>query len=122
MDDLIIKPTDKSLAVDISYGIFNFKGRSILTDPKVFFEPVNNWVNRYLKQPAEETVVNVQLDYIDTASTQSLYQILRQLNTVRKKGLVMMVNWYIEDEDPEMKELGEMVEQRLGMEFQYIHY
>jgi len=122
MDDLIIKPTDKSLAVDISYGIFNFTGRSILTDPKLFFEPINNWVNRYLKQPAEETVVNVKLDYIDTASTQSLYQILRQLNTVRKKGLVMMVNWYIEDEDPEMKELGEMVEQRLGLEFNYIQY
>ena len=122
MDDLIIKPTDKSLAVDISYGIFNFTGRSILTDPKLFFEPINNWVNRYLKQPAEETVVNVKLDYIDTASTQSLYQILRQLNTVRKKGLVMMVNWHIEDEDPEMKELGEMVEQRLGLEFNYIQY
>ena len=122
MDDLIIKPTEKSLAVDISYGIFNFNGRSILTDPKVFFEPINDWVNRYLKQPAEETVVNVKLDYIDTASTQSLYQILRQLNAVRKKGLVMIVNWYIEDEDPEMKELGEMVEQRLGMEFNYIPY
>jgi hypothetical protein len=122
MDDLIIKPTDKSLAVDISYGLFNFKGRSILTDPKLFFEPINNWVARYLKQPAEETVVNVKLEYIDTASTQSLYQILRQLNSVRKKGLVLMVNWYIEDEDPEMRELGEMVEQRLGIEFQYIPF
>jgi hypothetical protein len=122
MDDLIIKPTEKSLAVDISYGILNFKGRSILTDPKQFFEPVNNWVIRYLRQPADETVVNVKLDYIDTASTQALYQILRQLNGVRKKGLVLMVNWYIEDEDPEMRELGEMVEQRLGIEFQFIPY
>jgi len=122
MDDLIIKATDKSLGVDISYGIFNFIGRSILTDPKLFFEPINSWVTRYLRQPAEETVVNVKLDYIDTASTQSLYQILQQLNSVRKKGLVMMINWYIEDEDPEMKELGEMVEQRLGVEFNYIYY
>ena len=122
MDDLIIKPTDKSLAVDISYGILNFTGRSILTDPKIFFDPVNSWVNKYLKNPAEETVVNTKLEYIDTASTQSLYQILRQINSVRKKGLVLMVNWYIEAEDPEMKELGEMVEQRLGIEFQYIPF
>jgi len=122
MDDLIIKPTDKSLAVDISYGILNFTGRSILTDPKLFFEPVHNWVNKYMKKPAEETVVNIKLEYIDTASTQELYQILRQLVGVRKKGLVMMVNWYIEDEDPEMKELGEMVEQRLGIDFQFISY
>jgi len=122
MNDLIIKPTDKSLAVDISYGILNFTGRSILTDPKVFFDPVNTWVEKYLKNPARETVVNVKLEYIDTASTQSLYQILRLLNGVRKKGLVLMLNWYIEDEDPEMKELGEMIEQRLGIEFQYISY
>lgn len=67
-------------------------------------------------------MVNIKLEYIDTASTQSLYQILRQLNNVRSKDMVMMVNWYIEDADPEMKELGEMIEQRLGLEFQYIPY
>ena len=122
MDDLIIKSSDKSLAVDISYGILNFTGRSILTDPKIFFEPITVWVNKYLKNPAEETVINIKLEYIDTASTQSLYSTLRQINNVRKKGLVLMVNWYIEDEDPEMKELGEMIEQRLGIEFQYISY
>ena len=122
MDDLIIRPTDKSMAVDISYGILNFTGRSILTDPKVFFDPINSWVGKYLRDPADETVVNVKIEYIDTASTQSLYQILRQLNGVRKKGLVFMVNWHIEDEDPEMKELGEMIEQRLGVEFQYIPF
>jgi len=122
MDDLIIKGTDKSLAVDISYGILSFTGRSILTDPKIFFEPISNWVTRYLRDPAEETVVNIKLEYIDTASTQALYQILRLLNGIRRKGLVFMVNWYIEDEDPEMKELGEMIEQRLGVEFQYLTY
>ena len=122
MDDLIIKPTDKSLAVEISYGNLNFKGRSILTDPKTFFDPINDWVIRYMKKPAEETVVNIKLEYIDTASTQSLYQILRQLVGLKKEELTMQVNWFIEDEDPEMKELGEMIEQRLGIEFQYITY
>jgi hypothetical protein len=122
MDDLIIRPTDKSMAVDISYGILSFTGRSILTDPKIFFDPINSWVGKYLKNPADETVVNIKLEYIDTSSTQSLYQMLRQLNSVRKKGLVFMVNWYIEEDDPEMKELGELIEQRLGVEFHYINY
>ena len=122
MDDLIIKPTDKSLAVDFSPGIMNFTGRSILTDPKLFFDPIHTWVNRYMRNPAEETVVNIKLEYIDTASTQELYKILRQLVAVRKKGLEMIMNWYIEDEDPEMKELGEMIEQRLGVDFRFISY
>lgn len=122
MDDLIIRSTDKSMAVDISYGILSFTGRSILTDPKIFFEPITNWVSKYLREPASETVVNIKLEYIDTSSTQSLYQMLRQLNSVRKKGMVFMVNWYIEDDDPEMKELGELIEQRLGVEFHYITY
>lgn len=122
MDDLIIRATDKSMAVDISYGILSFTGRSILTDPKIFFDPINTWLGKYLKEPADETVVNIKLEYIDTSSTQSLYQMLRQLNSVRKKGLVFMVNWYIEEDDPEMKELGELIEQRLGVEFHYILY
>lgn len=122
MDDLIIKPTEKSLAVEISDGALNFRGRSILTDPKSFFDPVHNWVTKYLKKPAEETIVNIQLEYIDTASTQALYQILRLLVGLNKMDLSLKVNWYIEDEDPEMRELGEMIEQRLGVEFQYITY
>lgn len=122
MDNLKIQPTEKSLSVDVSYGVLNFKGRSILTDPKSFFEPIHNWVIKYLKKPAEETVVNIKLEYIDTASTQSLYQILRLLVGLKKMELILKVNWYIEDEDPEMKELGEMIEQRLGIEFQYTTY
>jgi hypothetical protein len=122
MDDLIIKPTDKSLGVDISSGTLNFTGRSILTDPRIFFDPVTKWVSNYLKDPAGETVVNIKLEYIDTASTQSLYQILRQLNSIRKKGYILMINWFIEDADPEMRELGEMIEQRLGIEFRFISY
>ena len=119
MNDVIIKATDKSMGVDISYGILTFTGRSILTDPKVFFDPINSWVAKYVKDPADETVVNIKLEYIDTASTQALYQILRQLLSVRTKSRILMINWYVEDEDPEMKELGEMIEQRLGIEFQY---
>jgi hypothetical protein len=122
MNDLIIRATDKSLGVDMTYGVLSFSGRSILTDPKQFFDPINTWVGKYLRDPAEETVANVKLEYIDTASTQALYQILRQLNSVRKKGYVLMVNWYIEGDDPEMLELGEMVEQRLGLDFEYIYY
>lgn len=122
MENLIIKPTEKSLAVEISYGSLHFTGRSILTDPKTFFDPINDWVTRYLKKPAEETEVHIKLEYIDTASTQSLYQILRNLIELVKKGMALKVIWYIEDEDPEMRELGEMIEQRLGIEFQYITY
>lgn len=122
MEDLIISPTDKSLAVDLSNGILNFTGRSILTDPKLFFEPILNWVNKYIRNPADKTVVNIKLEYIDTASTQALYQTLRQINEVRSKNLVLVVNWHIEDADPEMMELGEMIEQRLGVEFNFIPY
>lgn len=122
MDDLKIKATDKSLAVDISHGLIKFTGRSILTDPKVFFDPIHTWITKYLKHPAKETAVHVKLEYIDTASTQELYQILRQLNTTRNRGNLVNIAWYIEDEDPEMKELGEMIEQRLGIEFEYLNY
>jgi len=76
----------------------------------------------YCKREVDIMLVNIKLEYIDTASTQSLYQILRQLNSIRTREMVIMVNWYIEDTDPEMKELGEMIEQRLGLEFQYIPY
>ncbi len=122
MEDLHLEPQKKTLDIKCVDGSISMFGNSLLPNPRKFFQPVFDWVTEYVKNPSKKTEVTLKFEYIDTASTQSLYQILRQLNGVRTNDFVLMVNWYIEDADPEMQELGEMIEQRMGIEFQYVPY
>ena len=122
MKDLILKPTPKTLEVSCAPGEISLSGNSILSDPKVFFDPIHTWVKEYIKDPEESTLVNMKLEYVDTASVQ---QILEMMVTLRKLTLnehALAVNWYYEVDDPELLELGEIMQNRLDLEFQFIKY
>jgi len=122
MNDLIIKPTQKSLDVKCTPGEVSLSGNSILADPKVFFEPVFKWVEEYLKEPEETTTVNLKFEYVDTASVQRIFDILKHLRELKHNEKELSVNWYYEMDDPELLELGEIMDGRLGLEFNYIEY
>lgn len=119
MQPLKIKPTQKSLSVELKDGELNFSGCSINNDPKQFFTPVMKWVEKYGETPAPETIVNVRFEYIDSASVKSFYEVLRELkNLTRFKKLT--INWYFDFDDPEILELGEIIQSRLSLEFNFV--
>ena len=110
MNDLIIKPTQKSLDVKCIPGEVSLSGNSILSDPKVFFEPVFKWVDEYIKQPEASTTVNLKFEYVDTASVQRIFDVLKHLKELRNNDKELNVNWYYEMDDPELLELGEIMD------------
>ena len=122
MEALIIKPTPKSLDIKCMPGEINLKGNSILEDPKVFFEPVQNWIDDYLKQPEERTTINLKLEYVDTASIHGIQEILARLRVLKNRGHEIIVNWYYDIDDPELLELGEIMDTRLKMDLNLIKY
>ena len=122
MDDLIIKPSAKSLDVRCKPGEIKLSGNSILADPMVFFEPLNKWVDDYLEQPEDSTQIDLKLEYVDTASVQRILELLTKLRELKKKELELVVNWYFEMDDPELLELGEIMDTRLKLDFNFIKY
>jgi len=119
MNDLIIEPRDKTPGIDFSYGILLFHGRSLVEEPKAFFEPVFAWVKKYIKQPAATTVISIKLEYIDSKSTHALFEIFKLMECILKKEAVLMINWYYAYGDIEMLELGEIIQGRLETEFEF---
>ena len=122
MNDLILKPTQKTLDVKCVPGEIRLTGNSILSDPKVFFDPIKDWISEYVKQPEESTLVNLKLEYVDTASVQQIMEMLMLLKKLKYREHEVAVNWYYEVDDPELLELGEIMQNRLGLEFQFIKY
>ncbi len=122
MENIHIEPTKKSLEVECSPGYFKLSGNSILSDPRKFFKPIVEWVEQYIQDPQEKTTVDLKLEYVDTASVQSVFDIMRMFKPLQENEKEVEVNFYFEFDDPELLELGEIMEGRLGIKFNFIEY
>ncbi len=122
MDNLVIEAAEKTPGIILEKGKLEFHGRSIVDDPKRFFDPVMSWIQHYMSDPADETAFTIKLDYIDSQSTQVLYQIIEQLRSLEDKQFKFFVNWYYTYGDIEMLELGEIIQGRLNMQFRFYEF
>ena len=123
MTELIIKPQAKTLGVELSEGSLLFSGRSIVSDVKLFFEPVSEWVKKYATEPAKVTTVTFRLEYIDSPSTKCIMLLLKMIEGIQqKKGHSVTVYWHYALDDIEMLELGEIIKDRLDLEFNFYEF
>jgi hypothetical protein len=121
MENLIIKATSKTPEVEFFFnGRIKIKGRSIPEDASIFFDKLQSWVFQYCLNPQEDTEVDIELEYMNSASAKSLLQMLSELTEVTKKGKSIHVNWYYESGDDDMVERGEYFEKILKYKFNYI--
>lgn len=102
--------------------MITFQGTSILHDPISFFKPVSEWVETYIGSPADQTSVILKFEYLDTASVQAIFDILKRLKKIPGAGNRLHISWYFEFDDPELLEIGEIMETRLRIKFDFIEY
>jgi len=95
-------------------------GSSLLTDPLNFYRPVYEWVENYINSPAEKTTISLKFYYIDSASVQAIFDILKLLKKMPAAEKRIVIKWYFEFDDPELLEIGEIMETRLNLKFEFI--
>ena len=120
MKPLLIEPSHKTLKISCNIGLIEFSGRSIMNDPIPFFNPVETWIKNYVKDTPDETVVNCRFEYIDTASFKHIYILLKELEKI-DGNFKVTINWYVENNDPEILELGNILDNRINFTFNYIN-
>ena len=122
MKELVLEAKKDTLGVYCSKGEMTLEGNSILPDPRKFFKPVNDWLDEYLTGSPVNTVITLKFNHIDTASVQSIFDLLKKFKDHPEHASVLTVNWYFEFDDPELLEVGEIMEGRLKLNFNYIEY
>ena len=122
MEEFILEPTEKLPEIRLKDGYVGISGRSIPEDPKKEYKPVLQWVKDYVKNPAPYTEVRVQIEYSDTGSTKCIFDILKVLAVCRNSNhkIEMVFNWVYEKGDGEIVELGEFMESKLNVMFNYV--
>jgi hypothetical protein len=108
MDDFFLEATPKTPKLYFSKdtGEFEISGRSIPENSIEFYKPVINWLDNYIGDPNQRTLLVIKLEYFNTSSSKCLVEILRRLEILNNQSIVK-VKWCYEEEDEDMQESGE---------------
>jgi hypothetical protein len=110
MEPLNIKElkTSPQVIFDKSKEIFLIKGRSLPENSLSFYEPVINWLTEYINSPNPKTILTIELDYFNSASSKIILQIIQMLEIPVKNGYDIKINWSYQEEDEDILEAGQI--------------
>ncbi len=121
MENLSIKGTKRTPEIDFNCeGIIRIKGRSIPEDSGLFYNRLYSWILKYSSNPWPVTNVYLELEYMNSGSSKSVLQILRELINITSENFSVIINWYYEIGDDDMFEKGEYFAAILKHPFKFI--
>jgi len=119
----IISPTKNTPEVILDpKGIIKLTGRLIPENAEDYFSLIKEWIDEYFKNPAEITYVEVRLEYINSAGTKYLFDIIHRITNfhLKKNKKKFIINWYYENDDEDMLERGTFYSSSLDVPFNFI--
>ena len=121
MEELLLEASERHPEVHLRNGCIHIKGHSIPLDAKKFYKPIIQWVKIYVKDPPPHTEVSMQIDFYDCDSTIAILDILKMLAICQNtnKDIEILFKWIYSKEDDSIKELGEFLESKLNVRFNY---
>jgi hypothetical protein len=96
-----------SVYFDKAAGIFEISGISLPANVLDFYNQVLEWIDRYVKDPNENTVLTLRMEYLNTSSAKVMIILIRKLEILLQAGKKVKVCWYYAPNEPEMKEMGQ---------------
>lgn len=109
MDALHIQGSEETpeICFDKDKPEFRVTGKSYMEDATTYYTSVINWLEEYSKHPNDKTNFLFELEYVNTASSKIVHDILEALDKIFKAGNDVSVEWHYYEEDEDMLELGE---------------
>jgi hypothetical protein len=122
METLIIKGTEDTpdVVFDIEKNIFEISGRSLPEDVVTFYQPVMEWLNELEKTPMDTFILDIKLDYFNTASSKLILDIFLKLDVLFSEGKDIKVRWYYSELDEDLGEAGEEYSELVDIPFDLI--
>jgi len=101
LKDIFIEPTNKTPQIDFNHltGDLIFSGRSIPENATELYEPVHDWVIKYIDKPRPTTNLRLNLEYFNTASSIWLAKIVKTLSMMTDPDNVLLIHIYFNVEE-----------------------
>jgi hypothetical protein len=108
MNSLFVEGKQNTPTVTFSEcGVLSISGRSIPEHPIKFYKPLEDWLNNFLATSPIKVYLKVQLDYLNTHSTECMLSIFKLLEAYSKSSKAdVSILWNFEEDDEDMQSLG----------------
>ena len=115
MDNIRIEKTHKTPLFVLKSGYVRLSGRSIPQNSRQLYKVCFDWVEQYIQSPADETLIDLYFEYIDTSSTRCVVEILTSLGSIAAIDNTkrVEVNWYYENDDSDSYDMGLYIQTHL---------
>ncbi|ELR70943.1 Hypothetical protein C900_03226 [Fulvivirga imtechensis AK7] len=90
-----------------------------MEDTTPFHQAIISWLRNYFQEPQKSTVLELEIDYLNTSSTKMLIDILFELNKFYIFGNEVTVVWRYYQQDEDMEDLGHELEEMVDVPFQF---
>ena len=100
-------------------GVIKIEGRSIPEDASLFFDDILEWIYNYVTFPKENTLVEINLEYLNSGTSKYVLQILKKLSELTANDHHLIINWYYEEGDDDIQERGEYYASILDLKINY---
>lgn len=111
-----------TIRFDSKTGELLLEGKSFPPDVTTFFKEILNWLDEYILNPADSTIIKLKLDYFNTASSKIVMDILYKMEELHQKGNKVIVEWFYPEDDEDMMETGKEYEELIKVPFKQIGY
>ncbi len=116
MNAVLIEGTKFSpeILFDKSKGVIDFKGKLYPANATEFFTPIHQMIIEYIQFHPELTL-NFMLTYINSSATKLVIRLFEELDTYYENGKKITVNWYHDELDDDMIEVGEDISELVNI-------
>ena len=101
-------------------GVCELIGESYMEEAYKFYTPLLNWLKEYTLEMKKPVVLNLKLTYFNTNSSRLLLDMLDILKKSQESGNDIEINWFYEEDDPDVKDEVEDFEIETGLQIKMI--
>ena len=118
MKDLFITASATSPLVHFkNNGDIQMSGKIILDQNSKFWGQISQWIDQYKSNNPSKTVVNIQIDYLNSSSLKELNKFLILLVSISSSESDLYIGWHYNETDIYMREIGLELSKQSGFNF-----
>ncbi len=107
-----------SIFCDEEEGLIEIEGRSLPENAEAFYNPLIEWVKKYIENPKPETTISLGFDYLNSSSSKKILEILMLLKKILPEHKLKIL-WKYRSYDEDMYEEGIDFEKMTKLDFTF---
>jgi len=113
-------PETPEIILDYENGFMSIKGRSFSEKTVEFYEPIFDWVTAYFKSPQTQTVIELEIEFLNSSSNKLINDLLKKIKASAVSKNNILVRWKYQKDDEDILFYGRDLEEYSGLTFEYV--